>query len=114
MMAKMFYTMDETKAALGKNEEEIKQYAREGRLREFRDGAKLMFKTDQVEHLKAELGGSGGDQIDLEHGESGAPIGLAGSNTGTGSGISLGGTGTGSGTMGGSGLMGGTGTMGGS
>ena len=32
-MAKMFYTMDETKAALGKNEEEIKQFAREGRLR---------------------------------------------------------------------------------
>ena len=32
-MAKMFYTMDETQAALGKNAEEIKQFAREGRLR---------------------------------------------------------------------------------
>ena len=49
MMAKMFYTLDEARAALGKNEEEIKQYAREGRLREFRDGPRLMFKADQVE-----------------------------------------------------------------
>jgi hypothetical protein len=30
MMAKMFYTMEEAKAALGKSEEEVKQYAREG------------------------------------------------------------------------------------
>lgn len=45
MMAKMFYTMEEAKAALGKGEEEVKQYAREGRLREFRDGPRLMFKS---------------------------------------------------------------------
>ena len=55
MMAKMFYTMEEAKAALGKSEDEIKQYAREGRLREFRDGPRLMFKADQVEQLKSEL-----------------------------------------------------------
>ena len=30
MMAKMFYTLDETKSALGRNEEEIKQLSREG------------------------------------------------------------------------------------
>ena len=59
-MAKMFYTMDEAKAALGKSDEEVKQLARDGRLREFRDGARLMFKADQVEQLKAELGGGGG------------------------------------------------------
>ena len=47
MMAKMFYTLDETRAALGKNEEDIKQLTREGRLREFRDGPRLMFKADQ-------------------------------------------------------------------
>src|SRR3954462_1985670 len=84
-MAKMFYTMDETKAALGKNAEEIKQFAREGRLREFRDGATLMFKVDQVEHLKGELG-AGGDQIDLNPTESGAPIGLIDSRGASGSG----------------------------
>ncbi len=56
MMAKMFYTLDEAKSALGRNEEEIKQLAREGRLREFRDGPRLMFKADQVEQLKNEMG----------------------------------------------------------
>src|SRR5947207_10265886 len=92
-MAKMFYTMEETKASLGRNEEDIKQLAREGRLREFRDGPRLMFKADQVEQLKAELGGGGGDAINIQHGnESGAPTGLAGdSRTGSsiGSGIAL-------------------------
>ena len=54
-MAKMFYTLEEAKTALAKSEDEIKQFAREGRLREFRDGPRLMFKADQVEHLKGEL-----------------------------------------------------------
>src|SRR5215813_10281028 len=76
MMAKMFYTLDETKAALQKNEEEIRQYAREGRLREFRDGPRLMFKADQVDQLKADLG-SGGPRSDAGPSDSGAPIGLA-------------------------------------
>ena len=93
MMAKMFYTLDEAKAALGKNEEEIKQLAREGRLREFRDGPRLMFKADQVESLKAEMGGGGGgsrDQVDLGVSDTGAPIGLVDTGRGnTGSGISL-------------------------
>ena len=59
MMAKMFYTLEETKGTLGKSDEEIKQLTREGRLREFRDGPRLMFKADQVETLKGELGSSG-------------------------------------------------------
>ncbi len=82
-MAKMFYTMDETRAALGKNEEEIKQLAREGRLREFRDGPRLMFKADQVEQLKSELGaGAGTEPISLSpESDSGAPIGLADSES---------------------------------
>jgi hypothetical protein len=102
MMAKMFYTLDEARAALGKNEEEIKQFAREGRLREFRDGPRLMFKADQVEQLKAELAGGGGmDHVDLGPSDSGAPIGLVDSRSASGSGISLvdsdlGGTGGGS------------------
>ena len=85
-MAKMFYTMDEAKAALGKNEEEIKQFAREGKLREFRDGARLMFKADQVETLKGEMaGGDLADQVTLPA-ESGAPIGLVDSRGASGSG----------------------------
>jgi len=77
-MAKMFYTLDEAKAALGKNEDEIKQLAREGRLREFRDGPRLMFKADQVETLKSEIGGGAGSgQVDLGPSDSGMAIGLA-------------------------------------
>jgi len=88
MMAKMFYTLDETKAALGKNEEEIKQYTREGRLREFRDGPRLMFKADQVETLKNELG-VGVNLSDTGASDSGAPIGLVDSRTASATGISL-------------------------
>jgi hypothetical protein len=91
MMAKMFYTLDETRAALGKNEEEIKQYAREGRLREFRDGPRLMFKADQVEALKNELGIGGGLAApDMGPSDSGGPIGLVDSRGGgSATGISL-------------------------
>jgi hypothetical protein len=89
MMAKMFYTLDETKAALGKNEEEIKQFAREGRLREFRDGPRLMFKADQVEALKGELGLGGAPAPDMGPSDSGGPIGLVDSRTASATGISL-------------------------
>jgi len=91
MMAKMFYTLDETRAALGKNEEEIKQYAREGRLREFRDGPRLMFKADQVEALKNELGiGGAVAGSDMGPSDSGGPIGLVDSRGGgSATGISL-------------------------
>lgn len=109
-MAKMFYTLDEAKGALGKNEEEIKQYTREGRLREFRDGPRLMYKADQVEALKAEL--AGGDPVDIGASDSGMAIGLAdskGIGSGLGSGIGSGiGSGTGSGA--GSGIGSGVGS----
>ena len=87
MMAKMFYTLEEAKAALSKNEEEIKQYAREGRLREFRDGPRLMFKADQVEQLKSELGGA--DQVDLGVSDSGGLIGLVDTTGASGTSITL-------------------------
>ena len=97
-MAKMFYTLDEAKAALTKNEEEIKQYTREGRLREFRDGPRLMYKADQVEALKAEL--AGGEPADIGVSDSGSALGLADSK-GAGSGIGSGiGSGLGSGLSG--------------
>ena len=89
MMAKMFYTLDETRAALGKNEEDIKQLTREGRLREFRDGPRLMFKADQVEQLKSELGGAQLDQVDLAPSDSGTPIGLVDSRGASGSGVGI-------------------------
>src|SRR5438552_3066780 len=117
MMAKMFYTLDETKAALGRNEEEIKQLSREGRLREFRDGPRLMFKADQVEALKGELGGGGAPAggADMGISDTGAPIGLVDSRGASGTGISLVDTDAGrsiGGSLGGSigGSIGGTGS----
>ena len=82
-MAKMFYTLDETKATLGQSEDQIKQLTREGRLREFRDGPRLMFKADQVDALRASLGGG------IDSAESGAPLSLADSGGGSGSGLAM-------------------------
>src|SRR5436309_15539228 len=96
MMAKMFYTLEEAKAALGKSEEEIKQFAREGRLREFRDGPRLMFKADQVEQLRTELGN--GDQVDLGTSDSGGLIGLVDTTGASGTSITLSDTDAGQGT----------------
>ena len=86
-MAKMFYTMDETKSALGKSEDEIKQLSREGKLREFRDGPRIMFKADQVEALKSggsAAAGAAADQVGLSAGDTHSGLGLMDSKTGSG------------------------------
>src|SRR5204863_1300178 len=80
--------MEEARAALGKSEEEVKQYAREGRLREFRDGPRLMFKADQVEQLKGELEAGGGTP-DLGVSDSGGLIGLVDTTGASGTSITL-------------------------
>lgn len=107
MMAKMFYTIEEAKATLDKSEEEIKQYAREGRLREFRDGPRLMFKADQVEQLKSELA-SGGSTPDLGVSDSGGLIGLVDTTGASGTSITLSEADTGQSSVAGLGGMGGS------
>src|SRR5687768_18536801 len=107
MMAKMFYTMEEAKATLGKSEEEVKQYAREGRLREFRDGPRLMFKADQVEQLKSELA-SGGSTPDLGVSDSGGLIGLVDTTGASGTSITLSEADTGQSSVAGLGALGGS------
>ncbi len=84
-MAKMFYTLDETKAALGQSEDQIKALTREGKLREFRDGPRLMFKADQVDALKSQIGGG----MQIADSGSFAPIGLADTGGGSGTGLNL-------------------------
>lgn len=56
-MAKMFYTIEEAGAKLGKSEAEVKQMVETGQLSEFRDRDRLMFKAEQVD-LLAEAGSS--------------------------------------------------------
>lgn len=49
----MFYTLQEVLTKLGKTEPEIKVLVREGKLREFRDGTKQLYKTEDVDALAA-------------------------------------------------------------
>jgi excisionase family DNA binding protein len=80
-MAKMFYTTDEAAQKLGLSGDQLKQLVSENKLREFRDGARVMFKVDQVDKLAADrktgsaAGTKAGSAIGLA-GDSG--IGLAG------------------------------------
>src|SRR5438270_11571207 len=60
MMAKMFYKTDEAAQKLGISVEQLKQLVSTNKLREFRDGANIMFKVDQVDKLAAEKGASKG------------------------------------------------------
>ncbi len=53
-MAGMFYSLKETAEKLGKTEDEVKKLAKDGRLREFRDGSNLLFKIDEVNALMTE------------------------------------------------------------
>jgi hypothetical protein len=50
-MEKMFYSIEEAAAKLGKSVEDVKQLAARGQLQEFRDRDKLMFKKEQVDLL---------------------------------------------------------------
>jgi hypothetical protein len=50
-MAKMFYTLEQTAQKLGLGEDEIKELAKEGKIQQFRDRDKLMFKRDQIDGL---------------------------------------------------------------
>ncbi len=52
-MAGMFYSLQETAERLKKTEQQVKELAKQGKLREFRDGPSLLFKVDEVETLSA-------------------------------------------------------------
>src|SRR4030042_115408 len=54
-MAGMFYSLKEAAAKLNITEQEVKDLARQGKLREFRDGPNLLFKIDEVEALMADM-----------------------------------------------------------
>ena len=72
-MAKMFYTAEEAAAKLSVSEDGLKALVGENKLREFRDGARVMFKVDQVDKLLSSQGASAAG---------GSVLGLAGSTAG--------------------------------
>ena len=53
-MAGTFYSIQEVVEKLGKTEEQIKELVKDGKLREFRDGAKLLYKTKEVDAMALE------------------------------------------------------------
>ena len=63
-MAKMFYTLEEASERLGKNPEAVKEMANAGKLQQFRDRDKLMFKREQVDNMASSGGTSGGSMAD--------------------------------------------------
>lgn len=96
-MAKMFYSREEVQQKLGLTSEQIDKLVADGRLREFRDGAKIMFKAAEVEALEQpdiSSGDTGGteiglvpsdtaDQISLSPTDTGSQIGLSPTDTGS-------------------------------
>jgi len=54
-MAGMFYSLEEAVAKLNITEEQVRKLAREGKLREFRDGSNVLFKVDEVEALISDM-----------------------------------------------------------
>ncbi len=50
-MAKLFYSLEEAAAKLGKTPNEVRELATSGQLPEFRDRDRLMFKVEHVDLL---------------------------------------------------------------
>lgn len=97
-MAKMFYSLEETAQKLGVTPSQIRDMVAQGRLQEFRDRDKLMFKVEQVELLSGHEESGGSSMIPLaDVGGSGSGIPVAKEDSG--------GSGAGSGAGSGSGLV---------
>ena len=87
-MAKMFYTTEEAAAKLSANPDQLKGFVTDNKLREFRDGNRVMFKVDQVDRLSNELkGGSKAGSLAPAGASSDSGIDLAPHGTGQSSGL---------------------------
>ncbi len=87
-MAKPFYSSDEVRSRLNVDENGLKQLVRDGKLREFRDGGKVFYKSDDVEKLAGPAPSTGDSgEIQLEAADDELPS-LADSG-GTGGGTSM-------------------------
>ena len=87
-MAKMFYSIEEAASRLGVTPSEVRDLVTQGRLQEFRDRDKLMFKVDQVELV---AGGAEGGDLPLASDQSGSgiPIVMDDPSGNSGSGIAI-------------------------
>ncbi|MEO0587070.1 MAG: helix-turn-helix domain-containing protein [Planctomycetota bacterium] len=76
MADKMFYTLEETAQKLGKSEQEVRDLASSGELKQYRDRDKLMFKVEDVDGMSGG-GFSADDSIGLELSDTGTTFDLA-------------------------------------
>ncbi len=74
-MAKLFYTLDEAAAKLRMSPDQVKELVAGGRLQEFRDRDRLVFKVDQVDILAH--GDEEGAGVPLSGGSASGEIALA-------------------------------------
>lgn len=88
-MAKMYYTVEETMSRLGVDENGLRGFVRDGKLREFRDAGKLNYRVDEVEriatggsHDTTELSLEDSSALPITPGDSG-PGGKSGSGSGS-------------------------------
>ncbi|MGC8624687.1 MAG: hypothetical protein ACP5I8_00585 [Phycisphaerae bacterium] len=65
-MAKMFYSAEEASAKLNLAADKIKELVEKNKLREFRDGNRVMFKVDQVDRLATDMQGGTLDEGMIE------------------------------------------------
>lgn len=95
-MAKMFYSVEEAAERLSMTPDQVTELVTTGKLQEFRDRDRLVFKKDQVDMLAdpgtGSLGGSGGMIPLADSALGGSGLGLSGSG---GSGLGLSGSGGG-------------------
>lgn len=76
-MAKMFYTLEEAAEKLGVSADEVKGFAADGKLQQFRDRDRLMFKRDEVDKLVTQQAEEANDATDLtgsQFSDSGMPL----------------------------------------
>jgi excisionase family DNA binding protein len=76
-MAKMFYTLEEAAEKLGVSDDEVKGFAADGKLQQFRDRDRLMFKRDEVDQMVTQQAAEASDATDLtgsQFSDSGMPL----------------------------------------
>ncbi|MFH1614621.1 MAG: helix-turn-helix domain-containing protein [Planctomycetota bacterium] len=64
-MANIFYSLKEVMEKLGKSEQQIQELVQQGKLRQFHDGANLMFKADEVNALVAQPADIGEQELEM-------------------------------------------------
>jgi len=85
MAKKMYYNEDEAASKLGVTVAQLTDFAREGKLQQYKDGAKIVYRADQVDELASNLPLEETGEIELAPADStaGDAVSLSEAETGT-------------------------------